>query len=159
VGVSPITPFAASVLIELHVVLPCLTAKLFQSWIATDLPQCLATLRKNVSRNACANVEVEAVDWTQPPLSKTDYDVIFAVDVVFNESLALPLVQALSHFATPQQTLAVVALELRSSDMVETFLQTWLEAGWTVWRVDASCCLTSEMRENPHFVVWLGVRS
>jgi predicted nicotinamide N-methyase len=95
---------------------------------------------------------VQAVDWTEPPLHHEEFDLIFCVDVIFNEALAVPLINTLSHFAS-SQTLVLVALELRSDTMVEHFLSTWTLT-WDVWRLS---CHTQEM-QAASYVVWLGRR-
>lgn len=83
------------------------------------------------------------------------------VDTVYNQALALPLLQTISFYSS-SSTLVLVVCELRDSDMLEHFLQSWLDLddqGWCVRRVDMPglpVCLQDAA--NSPYVVWAGHR-
>ena len=73
------------------------------------------------------NVQVEEVDWMEiakarkpVPLGEGEaYDLVLAVDCIFNESLCGPLVSALGRYVpVGGKGLALVVVELRSADVV-----------------------------------------
>lgn len=84
-----------------------------------------------------------------------------SVDTVYNQALALPLLQTISFYSSAS-TLVLVVCELRDSDMLEHFLQCWLDLddqGWCVRRVDMPGLPEGlEDGANSPYVVWAGYR-
>ncbi|OAV90754.1 hypothetical protein PTTG_00024 [Puccinia triticina 1-1 BBBD Race 1] len=102
--------------------------------------------------------------------SSKRYDLILAVDCLYNESLILPLLRTIDHFGSVQEepcssgvngpTLVLVVSELRSSDVVEAFVRHWLalRPAWTLCRLPIQS-LRPELNLNlakPRYVVWCG---
>lgn len=84
------------------------------------------------------------------------------VDVVFNQALALPLLQTLSFFTT-SSTLVLVASELRESSMLQNFLEHWLaldQGRWSLRRLHVPSLPTDlqQGHEGP-IVLWAGCRN
>jgi predicted nicotinamide N-methyase len=70
-----------------------------------------------------AGVAMEEIDWFDSSASDigSDYDLILAIDCVYNEALAIPLVNTMSRYCrVGSPTIALVVVELRSSDVVST---------------------------------------
>ncbi|KAI9639572.1 uncharacterized protein MKK02DRAFT_39888 [Dioszegia hungarica] len=67
------------------------------------------------------------------------FDLILAVDCIFNESLVQPLVDTFARYCSEGgRTMVWVVIELRSSDVLTLFMDTWLNdpAGpWTIIRL------------------------
>lgn len=122
-------------------------------------------------------VVVTEYDWLSPPASlhppprpasSTDeeeacFDLILAVDCIYNEHLARPLARALTRSSAPGRTVALVVLETRSEDVVREWLSEWLGAAaeegdgrWEVWRLPNS---DGEWGEGGRFVGWVGWRT
>ena len=131
----------------------------------------LPLINKNVSRNIdClreANLHVAELDWTwsskqherlfEKPIEP--YDVVFAVDCLFNESLVQPLVAVLSRVPA---RVAVIACELRSEDVLRLFLEALLAVDGM--QVERACSSVGPSVEEtpllgPSYVVWLAWRS
>lgn len=118
-------------------VLAVLLHQLFLSWTASDQYDHLKLIARNVKQNGDPkNVHVEEIDWmdihakwikaqTTPKgampsrdgLGK-EYDLIVAVDCIYNEALVPPFLSTLECYATPGKTVALVVCELRSADVV-----------------------------------------
>lgn len=115
-------------------VLAVLLHSLFASWTTTDQFENLKLIQKNLKLNHVSEdttVRVEEIDWVrvqrdsenerviQSPL-KTDeqYDLVLAVDCIYNEALTKPLVKTLTRYTIPEKTACLVFVELRSSDVV-----------------------------------------
>ena len=70
-------------------------------------------------------VEIEEIDWESLPAYKPgqqvpsgmEFDLILAVDCIYNEHLTGPLIEALARYTGPNTMVWVVA-ELRSADVV-----------------------------------------
>ncbi|KAA1075308.1 hypothetical protein PGT21_033498 [Puccinia graminis f. sp. tritici] len=96
------------------------------------------------------------------------YDLILAVDCLYNESLILPLLRTIDHLASVESdgccsrtgpTLVIVLSELRSSEVVESFVRHWLALGptWSIFRLPSSLLhrpYPSLNIANPHYVLW-----
>lgn len=71
--------------------------------------------------------------------SSTLVDLLIAVDCVFNPSLFSPLMDTIDTFTTPNHTIVLVVMELRSSDATMQFLESWLHRPqgdrWRIWTV------------------------
>lgn len=123
--------------------------------------------KPDISDNAEKNVSVEALDWCELLLSPTASresrfrlahadppDAILAADCVYNPALIPAFVNALSHYARPGRTVAVVAVELRSSEVVQEFLAAWIGDGcWEVWRLEDE---EGDGWLGPDFAIWVG---
>lgn len=85
-------------------------------------------------------------------------DLIFAVDCIFNPSLLPGLVESIDHFAVPGRTKVVIAVELRSEEVIRDFLGLWLgKGGWEVWRVGDLSDGNGE-RRDVSFAIWVGMK-
>ncbi|KAL5492424.1 RKM5 [Sanghuangporus weigelae] len=63
-------------------------------------------------------------------------ELIVIADCVYNPALIPCLLSAMEHYATPARTCVLVAVELRSADVVREFLESWAGlGGWEIWRV------------------------
>lgn len=79
-------------------------------------------------------------------------DLLLVVDCIFNPALVEPLVAALTHYAVPQKTTVMVAVELRSHDVIEAFLAAWLKsAKWEIWRVGGKLL-------HRRYAIWVGCK-
>ena len=123
----------------------------------TDIPDLIPLIRKNVSLNFATwppNVTAAALDWVElsstpparrsrvfpsPGSSDTDaYDLVLAVDCIYNPSLVPALLTTIDYLQTP----VLVVVELRSEEVLREFIDGWLnlqpgsEGGrWEVWRL------------------------
>ena len=143
---------------------------LVRLYTMTDIPELVPLIRKNLACNlnvkygqACksaANVTVAALDWTlvhsssasardrvfSLPGSADSYDLIIVVDCIYNPSLLPALLSAMEYVAGDAPVMVIS--ELRSADVLREFLEKWLQAGWSVWRLGNAMAM-------PH-VAWLG---
>lgn len=153
-------------------------------WTLSDQCDALKLIRKTLVMNdvdpnaSHARFEIEEVDWVEVASRKRrpnkedgaeGYDVILAVDCLFNESLVLPFLHTIDHFARPPPTagesaprpatLVVIVSELRSSEVMRLFVSEWLGlGGWTVVRMPREA-LGKERGlglASPKYVVWCG---
>jgi hypothetical protein len=123
--------------------LSILLAPLCASYTVSDRFENLKLIQRNLALNAqsdksgkgkrpdpsatLANVLVEEVDWMSISAERAragdkasireEYDLILAVDCIYNESLVQPLVDTLARYTSPN-TVVWVVVELRSSDVV-----------------------------------------
>lgn len=111
-----------------------------------------------------ANVQVEEVDWVDVAscrrlrdAKEEPYDLILAVDCIYNENLLQPLVDTLTYYTSPGRTAVWVVVELRSADVLTAFLEKWLRAGWTVVRLPPDAMGTWD-GARPRWVGWVGWR-
>ncbi|KAI7957713.1 hypothetical protein MJO29_005930 [Puccinia striiformis f. sp. tritici] len=172
------------------------------SWNVSDQFDLLAIIARNLAHSRIAfstglpsreqpraRHTVEEVDWmevekqwlrehanprpnNEQAKGLSRYDLILAVDCLYNESLILPLLRTIDHFASIQApshpssdvpthpTLVLVVSELRSSEVVEAFVRHWLALGptWSIFRLPAAY-LRSDLNLNiakSHYVVWCG---
>lgn len=116
-----------------------------------DVHKCPAPSRQRVF----SHVSDEAKDTME---SSTDpssgFDLILAVDCVYNPSLIPPLLTTINQFATPRKSTAMIVMELRDEDVVREFLTQWMAtAGWEIYRVgnDDRLSILDE-----RFVIWIG---
>lgn len=121
-------------------VLGVLLHQLFRSWTASDQYDHLKLIARNVKQNGDpANVRVEEVDWldihakwikekrgrneaswgfSNARGAGDDYDLVVAVDCIYNEALIPPFLSTLDYYTTRGKTIAMVVCELRSADVV-----------------------------------------
>jgi predicted nicotinamide N-methyase len=120
-------------------VLGILLHQLFASWTSSDQYDNLKLIARNVKHNGePQNLRVEEVDWMdvhqewtkakQAPAKSTnanvrkgsdeEYDLIMAVDCIYNDALIPPFVSTLEHYTTKGKTIVMVVCELRSADVV-----------------------------------------
>ncbi|PLW20338.1 hypothetical protein PCANC_08476 [Puccinia coronata f. sp. avenae] len=167
------------------------------SWTVSDQFDLLAIIARNFGHNCIplstapvpgdhgALHTIEEIDWLevekqwlknqahlQPNSEPSDcatrrYDLILAVDCLYNEALVLPLLRTLDHFASPPAadtpagpTLVLVVSELRSSDVVELFLRHWLalRPRWSIFRLPLPLHrpLLNLNISKPHYAIWCG---
>lgn len=141
------TPFmsvekaSASKVLELGAgtgVLGILLHQLFGTWTASDQYDNLKLISRNVKHNGePKNLRVEEVDWVDVHQEwikagqehtgsdagrrknpTEEYDLIMAVDCIYNEALIPPFVSTLERYTTTGKTIAMVVCELRSADVV-----------------------------------------
>ena len=120
-------------------VLGILLHQLFASWTASDQYDNLKLISRNVKHNGePKNLHVEEIDWVDIHKEKSradkknngtedaghrkglaeEYDLIVAVDCIYNEALIPPFVSTLEHYTTKGKTIVMVVCELRSADVV-----------------------------------------
>ncbi|ORY85323.1 hypothetical protein BCR35DRAFT_351648 [Leucosporidium creatinivorum] len=159
-------------------------------WIFTDLTANLPLIARNLTRNTSRMKDVPTsiteLDWIaesalylsgqhrhrytpeDPPPS-----LIIAADCLYNPSLAPPLAHTIARRAG-EETLVVVASELRDQEALREFLAAWLEMGreegdgegegrgeWRVGRVGLEEVGEEDEEEGlrgKEFVVWVGWR-
>ncbi|ORY23141.1 hypothetical protein BCR39DRAFT_550013 [Naematelia encephala] len=128
-------------------------------------------------------VRLEEVDWTEvsrerqrhrsrhdqnntgpynPTSSEKDtYDLVLAVDCIYNENLVQPFVDTLAFYCPKGgRTVVWVVVELRSADVLTLFLETWLadsEGQWTIVRIFGEA-LGDWGSQKPRWVGWVGWR-
>ncbi len=124
--------------------LPIFLSKLFDSWTVTDQFDNLKLIERNLRLNSVRGVLVEEVDWVEvaarpvkakgivggggkngmisgggtEKLDKKEFDIVLAVDCVYNEALVKPLVATLNEYAIPGRTVVWILVEMRSADVV-----------------------------------------
>jgi hypothetical protein len=116
------------------------------------------------------NVTVKSLDWESDSLSRLYADLglveneehislLISCDCIYNEALIRPLVDTQVSICrmTPasKQTICVVAQQIRSSDIFESWLTVFL-SHFQVWRVPDEY-ISSELGENSGFVVHIGI--
>lgn len=106
------------------------------------------------------------------------YDLILAVDCLYNEALVLPLLRTIDYHATAAgtmttttarmemeereeqgPTLVLLLTELRAPDVVRLFLQHWLalrNPTWSIFRIPIPCRLSHLNIASPHYAIWCG---
>ncbi|KAF2748752.1 hypothetical protein M011DRAFT_476135 [Sporormia fimetaria CBS 119925] len=122
-----------------------------------------------VSQHTPASVETLELDWEVDSVSSlpsrtgvgNGFDLIIACDCVYNEALIEPLnstcaqVCKLRSDSHGKPTLCLVAQQLRSYDVFETWLESF-DGLFHVWQVPPKL-LTQELDENSGFVVHVGM--
>ena len=130
------------------------------------------------------NTSIEALDWTRIENMKTssrkptwplqatrNVDLVVAVDCVYNPSLIPAFLDTLEFFASCRTAKSedaegngnktgafgacvLVAVELRSEEVLREFLQQWLgRVTWEVWRIEWE---EGETGLDVSFAVWVG---
>ena len=124
---------------------------LARKYTITDIDDLVPLIKKNVQLNVPefpkdSNLVVSSLDWVtlqQVPPSKRHgafgfdpVDLVLVVDCIYHPSLLPPLLETLDFLAIPETTTVLVVVELRASDVVTEFLQSWIAMPcWEVWRV------------------------
>lgn len=156
-------------------------------WIASDQEKIISLLRKNVKGLSKGNTiaSTSTLDWLdasrvyqngssssrQSVLKdillewlKDDQtiqwpDIIFATDCIFNPHLFIPFLDTLTLFSQPKQTLIYVICELRQADMMQEFLQSWLDhpGSWTIYTIESVDILGPHLSKGS--VVWVAWRT
>jgi len=145
--------------------LSILFSPLVRRYTATDIPELVPLVKKNISMNfsstSTPNIVVQDLDWitlqsTSATLRAKAFsfevvDLLLAVDCVYHPSLVIPLVNTMRYLTTPGKTTVVVVVELRMEDVVREFLEAWLESDskWQIWSV-------GERRLNSAYAMWIG---
>lgn len=121
-------------------------------WTVSDQFDSLKLVRRTFALNGVdpdstsTPFEIQEVDWVEVASRKRrrhdddEYDIILAVDCLFNESLVLPFLKTISHFSRPASssappTLVIVVSELRSAEVFRLFLGEWLRLDEGAWKV------------------------
>ncbi|EGG06143.1 uncharacterized protein MELLADRAFT_63443 [Melampsora larici-populina 98AG31] len=157
------------------------------SWTVSDQSSLLSTISRNLTLNKLTHVnefqhpsqyQVEEIDWLEiekdwmkinlkPDLDEiqSSYDLILAIDCLYNESLILPFLHTLDHIAKPQSsdgrsaTLVLIVSQLRSEEVMRLFVESWIKLPfWKIFRVDLDG-LRSDLKldlSHPKYVVWFG---
>jgi hypothetical protein len=120
--------------------------------------------KKNGSVGGSANAErirTETLDWETSDVSATSaVDLIIASDCIYNESLIEPLNSTCAALCRlrgegEKPTIVLVAQQLRSPDVFEAWLKSFVDKFWC-WQVPDK--LVGEgLREGSGFVVHVGV--
>lgn len=155
-------------------VLSSLLAPCVRSWTVTDISDLLPLIQKNIEKTsqrlASSDVRLAELDWTwssqqyernAKSLAQRDFDLVIAVDCLFNEALVQPFVNTLNRIKSKY---VIVISELRSADVLQLFLELWLASGpWTVYRpVWSETRLASEEAQasaglfGRRHVIWVG---
>ncbi|WWD08174.1 hypothetical protein V865_006285 [Kwoniella europaea PYCC6329] len=123
-------------------------------------------------------VNLEEIDWiaisqerkshperwpSSPTQEKAEYDLILAVDCIYNEYLVQPLIDALAKYCKKgkgEGNVVWVVVELRSSDVLTLFLEKWLtdpSGPWTIVRLSEKMMGHWDNRKA-RWVGWVGWR-
>lgn len=120
-----------------------------------------------------SNVVARALDWETDEVTtelvsgskKRSFDAVIACDCIYNDALILPLVQTcfdVCQLRTSekleegfQPTMCIVAQQLRSAEVFESWLRVFHEC-FRVWRIPDEH-LTNGLRSDSGFVVHIGV--
>jgi hypothetical protein len=91
-----------------------------------------------VTRTTSSTASTRSIS-TTPSALPTVYDILLASDCIYNPFLIIPFLSTIAHFAKPNHTVVLVAMELREVSVTEEFLALWLEeterGSWEIWRV------------------------
>lgn len=156
-------------------------------WLATDQASMLSLLKKNVA--SYPQICVEEVDWVQASKvyqspsdsirqsylrdilasfnkdnKQSDFqfaNFILATDCIFNPFLFQPFIDTLNIFSFPQKTIVMVVCELRESEAMTEFLETWLKKGkkgeqWSIHTLEGQEVVGSRLLSGS--VVWVAWR-
>ncbi|KXN87655.1 Diaminohydroxyphosphoribosylamino-pyrimidine deaminase [Leucoagaricus sp. SymC.cos] len=149
-------------------VLSLLLSPLCRQYTATDIPELIPLIQKNVSMNFSAstanmpNIDAKPLDWIA--LKNTPHnrrqasipidgsiDLLLAIDCIYHPSLLPSLVETIDFLATPNHTAVLVVSELRSEQVICEFLELWLAIpGWIIHRIPG-------LLSGP-YVVWFGYK-
>ena len=119
-----------------------------------------------------SNIQLLALDWESSIVSELPaligleagrgVDLVLACDCIYNDALIAPFVTTCADVCRLNrregegiQTVCLVAQQLRSDEVFETWLEAFVELFW-VWRVP-DALLTEGLREGSGFVVHIGV--
>lgn len=155
-GISPLTALALSSSIR--------------HYTLTDQSYVQKLINLNLSENKKPqNISFRTLDWEEDEVTRDlsptgSFDMVVAVDCVYNEALVRPLVQTLrdvcllrrkAEGGVGKECVAVVAQQLRSDDVFQAWL-TEFHKEFRTWRLDEEA--TPEgLRPDDGFVVHVGV--
>ncbi|KAF2999750.1 hypothetical protein E8E13_004864 [Curvularia kusanoi] len=154
------------------------------SFIATDQDYAMKLLRHNIASNSSAvftapakgvkskqksqrlnphsdRITTRVLDWEEDSVEQLQpVDLIVACDCIYNEALVEPLNTTCASICklntdVENPTLCVVAQQLRSPDVFETWIRSFHSLFHT-WQVPDRF-LSEELRENSGFVVHIGI--
>ncbi|KAL0066078.1 Ribosomal protein lysine methyltransferase [Marasmius tenuissimus] len=124
---------------------------LIRKYTITDIDDLVPLIKKNVQLNVPefpkdSNLVVTSLDWVTlqqvPPSKRPEVfafdpvDLVLVVDCIYHPSLLPSLLETLNFLAIPGTTTVLVVVELRASDVVTEFLQSWITMPcWEVWRI------------------------
>lgn len=144
---------------------------LVRRYSATDLPDLITLIRKNISHIPAKpsssltphTIKAEALDWTLPAdrqLSSSVLsdppDLILVIDCIYHPSLVAPLIDTLTSLAVPHYTSVIVVAELRAEDVMTEFIEGWVSRdGWRVWNVGGE---QTDGIMGPRYGIWVGWR-
>ncbi|KAF8842382.1 hypothetical protein BDN67DRAFT_965949 [Paxillus ammoniavirescens] len=97
---------------------------------------------------------VPKVTLTSLPESDNAWDLVLAVDCIYNPSLLPAFIDTIDAVSTTGRTWVLVAAELRQEDVIREFLDLWSKhagGSWRITRVEGLLDL--------HFAVWAGQKS
>ncbi|KAF8141971.1 hypothetical protein EV363DRAFT_1468715 [Boletus edulis] len=114
-------------------------------WLAlASLPSTIARARYCPVPKINSTSKLESSD-------RVAWDLVFAVDCIYNPSLLPALVDTIDAVSTAGRTWALVVAELRQEDVLREFVDLWLKQAsgkWEITRIDGLL--------DMHFVVWAG---
>jgi len=153
-GISPLTALTLSPLISQG------------HYTLTDQSYVQKLISLNLSDNRSPkNIKFRTLDWEQDEVTKDltpagSFDMVLAVDCVYNESLVKPLVQTLRDACRLKgdeggECIAVVAQQLRSDDVFQSWLKEFHKEFQT-WRLEDLAVLDG-LRPDDGFVVHIGI--
>lgn len=120
-----------------------------------------------------ARIAIEALDWAElhattphrrSSLFRLEHadppDLIVVADCIYNPALLPALVEVINHYTRTDHTRVLVAVELRSEDVLREFLELWLSSGvWEIWRIEKredGMDKEVDERKEPEDLYWLG---
>ncbi|WVF70393.1 hypothetical protein IAT40_005183 [Kwoniella sp. CBS 6097] len=105
------------------------------------------------NRHPCRDQEQERTD--------PQYDLVLAVDCIYNEHLVQPLVDTLARYCPRGgRSVVWVVVELRSADVLTLFLEKWMNDSsgpWTIVRLSAEA-MGGWQGSRARWVSWVGWR-
>jgi predicted nicotinamide N-methyase len=109
-------------------------AKFFTGTVTiTDLPLYQGQLHHNAELNGSpANLTITDLDW-RAPKRLGNFDLILGTDIVYDEVLHVPLLDAIEANMSPNTT--VLLCNERRSSLDLKFYRRWQERGWTLTAV------------------------
>jgi len=124
---------------------------LVRQYTVTDIADLVPLIRKNLALNTpsprSSNVTAEELDWVQFESTSPDLrsklfscpivDLLLVVDCVYHPSLLPPLIETINHLTTREKTIVLIAVELRSEEVIREFLDLLIrnDEGWEIWSV------------------------
>jgi len=153
-------------------VLKYLRRNISENLVEVDSPAKSRKSRAKVATNSqpADNIVVKALDWESDSLSRLYTDLglkssddfislLISCDCIYNEALVRPFVDTCKDICrmapSSTTTICVVAQQLRSSDVFESWLKTF-HSYFRVWRLPDGY-LSPKLAGNSGFVVHIGV--
>ncbi|KAJ3560597.1 hypothetical protein NP233_g10731 [Leucocoprinus birnbaumii] len=153
-------------------VLSLLLSPLCRKYTATDIPELVPLIQKNVDLNfpqvsassSPSDICARALDWVElksTPLHRRQtffpiedvIDLLLVVDCIYHPSLLPALTETINYLAAPDHTAVLVVSELRSEQVIREFLESWLALpDWTIYRIEQGSL-------SGPYVVWVGQKN